>query len=216
MKLSKTDMVILNSYYSVIDGLADYLGAGYEFVLHNLESYDNSVVKIINGHYSNRNIGAPITDLALEMMKEIDKKNDSKHRYITYFNRNKKGILTKSSTLPIVGEDNRIIGLLCINFYMDTPLSNILDSFHNSAKEVSNETFMDNIDELINDAIENAKSRVLNDISIPSTNKNKEILAILYDKGIFNLKDSIGKVASCLGISKNTVYLHIRHFDSRS
>ena len=43
-----------------MDGLALYLGEGYEFVLHSLEDLSHSVVKIINGHYSNRKPGAPI------------------------------------------------------------------------------------------------------------------------------------------------------------
>ena len=42
-----------------MDGLALYLGEGYEFVLHSLEDLSHSVVKIINGHYSNRKPGAP-------------------------------------------------------------------------------------------------------------------------------------------------------------
>ena len=49
-----------------MDGLALYLGEGYEFVLHSLEDLSHSVVKIINGHYSNRKPGAPITDFLLK------------------------------------------------------------------------------------------------------------------------------------------------------
>ena len=43
--------------------------------------------------------------------------------------------------------------------------------------------------------------------------KNKEIVAILYQKGIFNLKDSVITIANHLGISKNTVYMHIRNMN---
>lgn len=42
-------------------------------------------------------------------------------------------------------------------------------------------------------------------------NQNKEIVIRLYDQGIFNLKDSVIKIADRLGISKNTIYLHIRN-----
>ena len=44
-------------------------------------------------------------------------------------------------------------------------------------------------------------------------NKNKEIVAILYQKGIFNLKDSVITIANHLGISKNTAYMHIRNMN---
>ena len=47
--LTEVDKMILESCKTVVDGLADYLGDGYEFVLHSLENLDQSVIKIING-----------------------------------------------------------------------------------------------------------------------------------------------------------------------
>lgn len=65
---TETDFRILDSYKSVLDGLAAYLGDGYEIVLHSLHDLDHSVIKIINGHYTGRREGFPITDLALSML----------------------------------------------------------------------------------------------------------------------------------------------------
>lgn len=48
-----------------------YLGSVYEISLHSLEDYDHSVVKIMNGYHSGRTVGAPLTDLALNMLKEL-------------------------------------------------------------------------------------------------------------------------------------------------
>ena len=52
IKLTNTDRIILNSYRTFLDGLADYLGIGFEFVLHSLEDCEQSVIKIINGHHT--------------------------------------------------------------------------------------------------------------------------------------------------------------------
>ena len=52
--LSPTDKVILESYKILVDGLSAYLGEGYEIILHSLEDLDHSVIKIINGHYTER------------------------------------------------------------------------------------------------------------------------------------------------------------------
>lgn len=41
--------------------------------------------------------------------------------------------------------------------------------------------------------------------------RNREIVSKLYASGIFNIKDAVIQVADCLNISKNTVYLHLRH-----
>ena len=66
---------------------------------------------------------------------------------------------------------------------------------------------------LMLNALEEAKKSVYDNLSISSSNKNKEIVAILYQKGIFNLKDSVITIANHLGISKNTVYMHIRNMN---
>ncbi|WJD83579.1 helix-turn-helix transcriptional regulator [Priestia megaterium] len=215
LKLTKTDKIILESYKNTIEGLSDYMGEGYEFVLHSLENLDQSVIKIMNGHYSGRKEGAPITDLALNMLSQIQNSSNNE-MYKTYFNRNKKGIMLKSSTIPIIGEKDRVIGLLCMNFYSDTPIGNIIKGFcapDNNSSPV--ETFSDNIEELILNAVDDSKNKIYNDASISSTNKNKEIITHLYNRGIFSLKDSVIMVANCLGISKNTVYMHIRTLNGK-
>ena len=78
------------------------------------------------------------------------------------------------------------------------------------------ETFSDNVEDLISAALEDTKTRILADSSISSSNKNKEIISLLYKKGIFNMKDSVLKVAAGLGISKNTVYLHLRNLEKQT
>jgi predicted transcriptional regulator YheO len=56
---------------------------------------------------------------------------------------------------------------------------------------------------------------VLEDDSIPASQKNKEIVTLLYYQGIFKLKDSVQTISRDLGISKNTVYLHIRALEEK-
>ncbi len=216
-KFSVCDQLILESYKSVVEGLSEYLGPGYELVLHSLEDIDHSAIKVINGHYTGRSEGAPITDLALEMLTKI-KKSGNNHSNLIYFNRNKKGVSMRSATLPITGEKDRIIGLLCINFYMDLPLHTFFDSFMKLNNEENDiiENFASNTDELIQTALEEAKVKVYNDSTISTANKNKEIIAALYRKEIFNLKDSVVKVADHLSISKNTVYMHLRNLNGGS
>ena len=60
--LTPAERLILNSYRDLVCGLEDYLGIGYEIVLHSLESMEHSVIAIANGHYTNRHEGSPITD----------------------------------------------------------------------------------------------------------------------------------------------------------
>lgn len=208
--LTEKEKLILSSYKVLVDGLADYLGNGYEIILHSLEDMEKSVIKIVNGHYTGRTEGSPITNFALSMLETLKKNNDKKA--LSYFNRDKNGVMMKSTTIPITGEADRIIGLLCINFYTNLPLSEVLAKFMpNDSNLHIAESFSDNIDDVIISALEEARTKVLSNPNISTSNRNKEIISLLSEKGIFNLKDSVIKVASFMGISKNTVYLHLRN-----
>lgn len=216
IKLTSTDIAILNSYKLLCAGLADYLGDGYEFVLHSLDDFDHSVIEIINGHHTGREVGAPITDLALSMLSQIKHKENK--GYISYLNKNKNNAPLKSATIAIKGENDRIIGLLCINFYMNTPLSNLLAQFipkeNNGSQQVTySENFLNNHEDLFEHVIMEIKHNVLLDNTISANNKNKEIITRLHAKGMFNFKDSVIRCANLLGISKNTVYLHLRNLE---
>ncbi len=211
--LSPTDKVILESYKILVDGLSAYLGEGYEIILHSLEDLDQSVIKIINGHYTERCEGAPITDLALTMLEDLNRRSSLEVK--AYFN-HKSGKTLKSVTIPVVGEQRRIIGLLCINFHMEISVFNFLTQFlPNEASNISSsETFNKNADGLLISALEDAKAQIYGDKSVNASNKNKEIIRLLYQRGIFNIKDAVASVAEDLGISKNTVYLHLRNIQT--
>ena len=208
--LSPTDKAILESYKILADGLSAYLGEGYEIILHSLEDLDHSVIKIINGHYTERCEGAPITDLALTMLEDLNRRSSLEVK--AYFN-HKSGKTLKSVTIPVVGEQRRIIGLLCINFHMEISVFNFLTQFlPNEASNISSsETFNKNADGLLISALEDAKAQIYGDKSVNASNKNKEIIRLLYQRGIFNIKDAVARVAEDLGISKNTVDLHLRN-----
>ncbi len=211
MKLTKVDKQILYSYIPVIDGLAKYLSSSYELVLHSLEDFDHSVICIYNGEHTGRMVGAPITDLALNLLEQIEKGHTDS---IVYFSKNAKGEPLKSTTLAIRGEGKKVIGLLCINMYMNTPFIDLLNSFIpdlsvNSSMIV--ETYTQNPEELIETTLKAERASVMADNTILPSNKNKIIIERMYDKGIFQLKDSVLKVEELMGISKNTIYMHIRN-----
>lgn len=213
VKLTDTDRAILESYKGMCDGLSDYLGDGYEFVLHSLEDFDKSVIKIINGYYTGRKEGSPITDLALHMLEKVRENGSAGH--ISYFSKNKKGEPMRSSTITIRGENGRIIGLLCINLYLNTPVYRFLGNFFDASSQQDVhphvENFVDNPTDLITDTVIQIRNDVMADVNITAQNRNKEIIARLSTRGIFQLKDSVVQCAELLGISKNTVYMHLRN-----
>jgi predicted transcriptional regulator YheO len=211
---SYTDSLILESYKTMVEGLAAYFGEAFEFVLHDLVDLDHSIIKILNGSHSGRKEGAPITDFALSMLEKIKAQDDDEKPYAVYFSQSKYGKPVRSTTIVINGEQNKPIGLLCMNFYLDSPLTSLLQNFSlGQASDYISENFSNDSGDLIIRALASAKSEVNADDSIHEHMKNKEIITLLYHQGIFKLKNAVQTVSKELGISKNTVYLHIRALD---
>lgn len=212
--LTEQDKAILNSYLPVAESVARFWGDGCEVVIHNLSNLDASVVKIINGHLSGREIGAPISEATLSIVNQMIE--DPALQHIIYFAKNKRNETFKALVSSIKGENGTIIGLFCINFYLNTSLSSFVHTFTPTAKadqEYISETFVENTKELMINALNEARNTVYNNPSISSSNRNKEIVAILQQKSIFKLKDSVVTVAELLGVSKNTIYMHIRNMN---
>ena len=87
VSFTPADRAVLESYKTLVEGLAGYLGDGYEIVLHSLENLEHSAVKVANGHHTGRREGAPITDLALSMLSRLTEKNSP--GYVCYNAKNK-------------------------------------------------------------------------------------------------------------------------------
>lgn len=115
------DRAILISYKAVVDGVSALIGEHCEIVLHSLEDIEHSAICIANGHNTNRQVGSPITDLALKSLRNMQSESVSK----PYFTRAKGNVLMKSVTIAIRNSKQRIIGLLCININLDVRFLNL-------------------------------------------------------------------------------------------
>ena len=99
MPFSEHDKIILKSYEAVVDGMASLIGPFCEIVLHSLEDLNTSAIKIANGENTGRQVGSPITDLALKMLKDIEGSERNFSR--SYFTRAKGGAVSYTHlTLP--------------------------------------------------------------------------------------------------------------------
>ncbi|OOF67996.1 transcriptional regulator [Rodentibacter caecimuris] len=202
------DRTILNSYKAVVDGVSALIGEHCEIVLHSLEDIEHSAICIANGHNTKRQVGSPITDLALRSLRNMQSESVSK----PYFTRAKSACLMKSVTIAIRNKTQRIIGLLCININLDVPVSQFVQAFLPSTKqdETSSVNFASSVEDLVLQTMENTIEEITSDRLVANNNKNRQIVISLYEKGIFDIKDAINLVADRLNISRHTVYLYIR------
>ena len=212
--LTAAERLILDSYRDLVWNLAEYLGEGYEVVLHSLESMERSVIAIANGHHTGRKEGSPITDLALQLLTSIQQ--DGAKDYMSYFSHNRDGETLRCSTMVIRGVDRRPIGLLCLNFYLNTPIYKVLSNFAEPTPDnrpFLSETFAENSEELLLRMVSQIRRDVEADDRILPSLRNKEIIQRCSAQGVFQLKSAVALVAKALGISKNTVYLHLKSVD---
>lgn len=191
-----TDFDILKSYEAVVDGLAMLIGSHCEIVLHSLQDLKCSAIRIANGEHTGRQIGSPITDLALRMLHDMTGADSSVSK--CYFTRAKSGVLMKSVTIAIRNRDHRVIGLLCINMNLDVPFSQIMSTFiPPETPEVNSPVnFASSVDDLVAQTLEFTIEEVNADRSVSNNAKNRQIVLNLYEKGIFDIKDAINRSRS--------------------
>lgn len=217
VKLTETDEKILASYEIFLEGIAAFWGNSCEYVLHRFDDLDHSVVQIINGYHSNRSVGSPITNHTLEQLNNAAS-NDIVHHYMTHSSTSPTGEMIRSVTIPIVGEENWIIGMICINFHTGSSIASLLSGYCGGNEEVREganaghvaESFAADSGNLIHETLEEVRAKVCGDDSIRVLDRNRIIIEELWRRGIFNLKNSVTIVANSLKLTKNTVYLYVR------
>lgn len=211
---TEEDRQHLEDLFCLADTFAELIGPHCEVVIHSFESLDHSVVKIVNGHHTGRTVGSPITDLGLKMCSELERNGSVSPK--SYFTQTIDGKSLKSITC-IISRNNKAIGMFCINLNLSSPLAEIIKTLIpdiSNMKISMNEKFSAHSEDVIQEALENAKIEIEHDESIHMKGRNKAIIRQLYDNGIFELKDTTNQVSQQLGITRQAIYKYIREFKS--
>lgn len=205
----------LKPYVALVDFLADFLGEDTEIVLHDLTDLEHSVVAIRNNHISGRKLGAPVTDLVLQILHDNDY---SENNYLcNYKTHGKSGNLLKSGTFFIKNKKNKIIGILCLNMDIQKlyTLRKSLDALlevtyeENITKQEVHEILGQSVQELTLDKIE----EVVRSLSIPPDRMSQEekvqCIYKLNERGVFLIKGAVSEVAAVLKVSEASIYRYL-------
>ncbi len=211
-KFTASEYAILESFFPVVDAIGNLLGDTCEVVLHSLEDTDKSVVKFVNGHISGRQIGAPITDLSLHMLHKMHE--NGAQFSDSYFTRAKNGKLMKCTTIAIRNLNSEVIGLLCINLNLDSPLSDFIAALTPSSlnKITGEQSVTFNEEKSLEAQLERISDQVIKNHNIAAKEKVRQIIYQLYREDLFELKGAVNTVSKYLDISRHTVYLYIREY----
>jgi predicted transcriptional regulator YheO len=135
----------------------------------------------------------------------------------SYFTNAADGSLLKSTTCVLAGPQQKPIGMLCINMNLSFPFPEIVKTLMpqcNVPQAIVSETFSNNANDVIQQALSSTIKEVDQDESVSSKGRNKAIIRCLFDNGVFELKETTTQVSEQLGISRQAVYKFIREFKS--
>jgi predicted transcriptional regulator YheO len=204
---------IIESHRGIVDGIALFMGTHCEVALLSLEEPEKALVMIRNGHHTNREVGAPLTETAAELLlkfQQTGRQPDS-----CYTTTSSKGAPMRS-VFSVITNGDRPIGLLNINFNMNVPLADFISTFSlfsSGQQEIrpdTDRTSTSPVDDLVHQAVSEVVQDISRDIRIPNHEKNKYIVFGLQEKGIFDIKGAVMMVADELKLSKFTIYSYIR------
>lgn len=204
-------------YTQLLDMLEAELGQDYELVLHDLTlDYNHTIVDIRNGHITNRKVGDCGNNLGLEVLRGTVENGD-RNNYVTHTN---DGKILRSSTMFIKGDDNAIIGSLCIN--KDITLSVKMEEYlHRSnnypllslndeeTQNHTNEVFVNNVSELMDYFLQEGLKFVGKQARQMNRDDKCKFIKYLDDKGAFIISKSSERVCEFLGISRFTLYNYL-------
>ena len=222
---------LLQQYIKITEFLGHALGPDYEVALHDLTDKNRSIIAIANNHVSGREIGAPLTNVALSIL--MDKSYETQDYRLHYHGVSINGKKLRSSTM-FIKQNGRLIGMLCINFD-DSRYRHISDQILSlchpdpfvtellPAEEPDNtvpavrpapEKFRNSTEAVAVDAISRELERMGVAADRLTSDERLQIIAALEEGGIFLFKGAVKDVAAELHCSQASVYRYlsqIRH-----
>lgn len=225
--MPNTYQTVLQQYAKLTEFLGHALGPDYEIALHDLTDKDGSIIAIANSHVSGRELGAPMTGVALGILK--DKSYESEDYRVHGYGLTINGKTLRSSTM-FIKHNGRLIGMLCINFddsryravsdyllglcHPDPFVSDIvkLPGLPGEERPVSRpvpERFSDSTEAVVRDEVNRELDERRKRAEELTTEERLEVIAKLERSGIFRLKGSVKAAAVMLSCSQASMYRYI-------
>lgn len=206
---------ILESLTFIAHGIARQFGSNCEVCIHDLKTSDpeHSIIYIINGHVTGRDIGDAPSKIVLESIEALSK-GDNLTDHLCYLTKGTGGKLLKSSTIFVKDYNNEFHYVLSINLDIsgftafDSALKSLI-SINDNSEEQKTEAIPNSVNELLDNLIEQSVALIGKAPAL--MNKEEKVKAINYlnDAGAFLIQKSGDKVSNYFGISKFTLYSYV-------
>lgn len=198
---------LLDLLERVAEGIVAVIGTHCEVVVHDFSDPEHSAV-VVTGDVTHRKPGAPVPDLSF-ISGELDKDTPDQLNYQIKINEH----TLQSSTIWIRNPEGNPIGAICINVdYADlNEARTLLDKLSASTRNVSDlvvsNTFAKDLDNLIElSARDYLLQKNLPAIEILSLEEKLDMVEQFEEKGLFQIRGSVQRVADLLKVSRASVY----------
>lgn len=191
-------------------GIVAEFGANCEVVVHDIQKeYDETIVAIENGHITKRMIGDGGSEIVLQTLKSSGNVQEDQLNYLT---KTQDGKILKSSSIYIRDDNEKIIGIVSINFNITDFMvgeAAIHSLVNYEEKREEPEVIPTNVQELLDILIEESCALVGKPVSIMNKDDKTRAIQYLESKGAFLIKKSGDRVSEHFGISKYTLYNYL-------
>lgn len=196
----------------VVELLGAMLGNDYEVVLHDVSAGNPSIVAIVNGELTGRDIDAPMTDFGEFLMSSPKAANID--FIANYPSMAGNGRSMRSGVALIRDAKKNLIGFLCINYDM-TKASVLKDmgEFLMKTSPLSFETVTSERFGGVDDAasyMEKARQKFGKPLIYLSSEERRQCIKHMEKIGFFKLKGAVDIFAKETKRSKYTIYADIR------
>lgn len=210
---------IIKEYISLVEFFSHIVGENTEIALHDVTNPENSIVAIVNGHISGRQVGAPLNGAALLYIK--NKVYETHNQLLDY-----RGETNDQRPLlcytKFIKDEDELVGMLCVNIDKEAEKAAIdqlmrvfnikLDSSEDEV--VANSNYKENFSGNYKETIQQIFDKVMRKYNVPSnrltTAEKEEVVQSLNENGAFLFKGGVAVVAELLSISEASVYRYLQ------
>ena len=231
--MTSSSSLILQHYIKLTEFLGKALGPDYEVALHDLTRKDRSIIAIANNYISGREVGAPLTNMSLSILR--DKSYERMDYHLHYYSINVNGKALRSSTF-FIKDSGKLIGLLCINFdasryeelsrrVMELCGGGVKRGVPSGTRLIAdgNDPVETPVRSGYPTSIAGATASIVSQVvaNYPvevdrlTQDEKMEIMDILNRKGVFLLKGSVSHVAQTLHSSEASIYRYLGKLNNK-
>jgi predicted transcriptional regulator YheO len=195
----------------VVAALATVLGPQCEVVLHDVRHPSSSIIAIENGHITGRSVGDPSTSLVLPILR--DPYGD--HDKLNYRSQTPSGRPLKSSSVYFKDETGRIFAAVCINWDIGALISaqeTLAELI--ATTETLNENHFSDTNGFLESVLDDVLGSVPTPAALPRADKLR-LIAVLKERGVFEIRRAADRVAIRLGVSRASVYSYLSEVQTR-